>query len=348
MTKRISNTAIKIAAVIQILALTLLASCSAVGVNASANVCHATGDAANPYEEITIDNPDLLNVHLAHAEDIYPVPVGGCPTSQIEVVEGNITICHATSSKTNLYEEITVSVNGLNGHGDHEGDVIPMPAEGCPIAPLVNTADEIAVCHVTDDMENPYEEIMVPSVELNEYLLANPNDVSPVPEDGCPAVLVVPDADEIAVCHVTGDAANPYDIVMVVSADLDAYVLANPNDINPMPSTGCPAYLLEVDNGTVTFCHANDDESKSYEEIVVNVDGLDGHGDHEEDVFPISEADGCPASAVVVNDGRVTICHATGSKKNPYVEITVSVNGLNGHDKHSGDIIPAPADGCKP
>jgi len=239
MTKRISNIAIKLAAVIQILALTLLTSCSAVGVNASANVCHATGDAANPYEEITIDSPDLLNVHLAHAEDIYPVP-----------------------------------------------------------------------------------------------------------EDGCPAVLVVPDADETAVCHATADAANPYDIVMVVSTDLEAYVLANPNDINPMPSTGCPTYLLEVNNGTVTFCHANDDGSKSYEEILVNVDGLDGHGDHEEDVFPISEADGCPASTVVVNDGRVTICHATSSKKNPYVKITVSENGLNGHGKHDGDIIPAPTGGC--
>lgn len=296
MTKRISNTAIKLAAVTQILALTLLASCSAVGVNASVNVCHATGDAAKPYEEITIDSTELLNEHRLHAGDIFPVPADGCPTSLVEVVEGNITICHATSSKTNLYEEITVSVNGLNGHGDHEGDVIPMPAEGCPVTPIVTDTD----------------------------------------------------TEEVAVCHVTGDAANPYDVVMVASTELDAYVLANPNDINPMPLMGCPTFLIEVNNGEVTFCHANDDESKSYEEIVVNVDGLDGHGDHEEDVFPISEADGCPASTVVVNDGRVTICHATGSMKNPYVEIIVSVNGLNGHEKHSGDIIPAPADGCTP
>jgi hypothetical protein len=261
-------------------------------VNASANVCHATGDAANPYEEITIDSTELLNEHRVHAQDIFPVPVGGCPASLVEVVEGNITICHATSSETNPYEEITVSVNGLNGHGDHEGDVIPMPAEGCPVAPIAT------------------------------------------------------DTGEIAVCHVTGDAANPYDVVMVASTELDAYVLANPNDINPMPSTGCPAYLVEVNDGEVTFCHANEDESKSYEEIVVSVDGLDGHGDHEEDVFPISKTEGCPESAVVVNNGKITICHVTGSKKNPYVEITVSMDGLNGHDKHNGDIIPAPAGGC--
>ena len=185
MTKKIRNTAVKFAAVVQILALSLLASCSAVGVNASANVCHANGDAGNPYEEITIDNPDLLNLHLAHAEDIFPVPVGGCPPSLVEVVEGNITICHATSSETNPYEEISVNVNGLNGHGDHEGDV-----------------------------------------------------------------------------------------------------------------------------------------------------------------FMRSEADSCPTSKVVVDVGKITICHATSSKKNPFVEITVSVNGFNGHDKHNGDLIPAPVEGC--
>ena len=88
MTKKIRNTALKFVAVVQILALSLLASCSAVGVNASANVCHANGDAGNPYEEITIDNPDLLNVHLAHAEDIFPVPVGGAPQAWSKLLKG--------------------------------------------------------------------------------------------------------------------------------------------------------------------------------------------------------------------------------------------------------------------
>jgi hypothetical protein len=53
--------------------------------------------------------------------------------------------------------------------------------------------------------------------------------------------------------------------------------------------------------------------------------------------------------------GKITICHATKSEKNPYVEITISVNGLHGHGPaedphhHAGswkDIIPAPAGGC--
>jgi len=46
------------------------------------------------------------------------------------------------------------------------------------------------------------------------------------------------------------------------------------------------------------------------------------------------------------NNDTVSICHATESKKNPYVLITVNVNGLNGHGTHEGDIIPAPANGC--
>ncbi len=46
-------------------------------------------------------------------------------------------------------------------------------------------------------------------------------------------------------------------------------------------------------------------------------------------------------------DDKITLCHATGSTTNPYVEITVSVAGaMDGHATHPGDIIPAPAEGC--
>jgi hypothetical protein len=47
--------------------------------------------------------------------------------------------------------------------------------------------------------------------------------------------------------------------------------------------------------------------------------------------------------------GKVTLCHATGSETNPFVEITVSANAIpNAHDvhQHDEDIIPAPASGC--
>ena len=46
------------------------------------------------------------------------------------------------------------------------------------------------------------------------------------------------------------------------------------------------------------------------------------------------------------DNGKTTICHATGSETNPYVQITVSDNALAAHSRHQGgrDIIPAPED----
>jgi hypothetical protein len=47
------------------------------------------------------------------------------------------------------------------------------------------------------------------------------------------------------------------------------------------------------------------------------------------------------------NANKITICHGTGSAKNPYVEITISVNATSdGHGTHEGDLIPAPVGGC--
>lgn len=48
-----------------------------------------------------------------------------------------------------------------------------------------------------------------------------------------------------------------------------------------------------------------------------------------------------------VNADKVTICHKTGSAKNPYVEISISNNAIkDGHGTHVGDLIPAPEGGC--
>jgi hypothetical protein len=278
----------RLAAIAQILALTLLTSCTAVSAtalgastdtaSALSNICHATGDPANPYEEMTLTN------------DIYPVPVNGCPTSAAVISDGKITICHATGNEANPYEEISVSANGLEGHGTHEGDIITSPETGCPAAnpEASNNNDEIAICHATGDTANPYEEITVTGAELNKHL-------------------------------------------------------EHSNDFTA-PINGCPASTTVVSNGKIAICHATSSETDPYEEINVSVNGLDDHGTHEGDIIPAPQ-DGCPATVITGND-KITICHATGSAKNPYNEITISVNGLSGHNKHKGDIIPAPADGC--
>jgi hypothetical protein len=230
---RLRKMMVKLVAVVQILAISLLAACN---LSAPLTACHATDDPANPYEEITVNRAEL-NEHRGHPNDINPVPKGGCPTSQLSIIDGKITICHATSSETNPYNEITVSVNGLNGHDKHEGDIIPAP-EG-----------------------------------------------------------------------------------------------------------GCPTSRLSIIDGKITICHATSSETNPYDEITVSVNGLNGHDKHEGDIIPAPEG-GCPTSPLSIIDGKITICHATSSETNPYNEITVSVNGFNGHDKHEGDIIPMPEGGC--
>jgi hypothetical protein len=152
------------------------------------------------------------------------------------------------------------------------------------------------------------------------------------------------------VCHATGDATNPYERIAVTGAELTAHQ-AHPDDIIPAPVGGCPASPVVITDGKITICHAPGNATDPYNEITVSVNGLNGHGEHEGDIIPAPEG-GCPArpaastTQVGTNAGKITICHVTGSKTNPYVEITISVNGLNGHDKHQGDIIPAPAGGC--
>lgn len=232
--RKLSKTNYQLTVLAVILAAALLAGCNG---STPVNACHATGDPANPYEEITIDSKATAEEHLGHPNDIYPVPEGGCPTSLVEVIDNQITICHATGINKNPYNEITVSVYGLNGHGKHEADIIPAPAGGCPTSSLIIIEEKIMICHATGSETNPYEE------------------------------------------------------------------------------------------------------------ITVHVNGLDGHAAHEGDIVP-APVGGCPTIPLVIDDGKITICHATGSKKNPYNEITVSVNGLNGHDKHEKDIIPAPVGGC--
>ena len=225
----------KLTACVQILAIPFLAACNLS--TQQLNVCHATGDPANPYEEITATQAQLKD-YAAHPNDyIYPVPANGCPTSALVVSAGMITICHATGSNTSPYDEIKVSVNGLNGHGTHA------------------------------------------------------------------------------------------------------------NDITPAPASGCLTRALAIQNGKVTLCHATGSQTNPYTEITVSVNGLNGHSNHPGDIIP-APASGCPSTSMVVSNGKITICHVTGSKTNPYVDITVSMNGLNGHGNHPDDIIPAPASGC--
>jgi hypothetical protein len=165
-------------AFVQIFAMSLFASCN---VNTPSTFCHATGDAANPYEQIAKEN---AKEHLTHTNDIYPVPVGGCPTSPLVIKNNKITICHATNSTTNPYYEPEISINGLDGHAAHANDLIPAPDAGCP-ASLPKAMDgKITICHSTGSTKNPYNEITVSMNGLDGHN-KHGNDIIPVPEGGC-------------------------------------------------------------------------------------------------------------------------------------------------------------------
>jgi len=53
-------------------------------------------------------------------------------------------------------------------------------------------------------------------------------------------------------------------------------------------------------------------------------------------------------AASAAKAGKTTICHATESTTNPYVEITISNKALDAHRRHQDgrDLIPAPITGC--
>lgn len=122
----------------------------------------------------------------------------------------------------------------------------------------------------------------------------------------------------------------------------------------------------------ITICHATGSDSNPYVPITISLNGLNGHANanHQlsEDIIPPNDGsivpdgqnwtadgqalhrNGCVAATDTSTDNgkKITICHATGSAKNPYVRITISLNGLNGHananHQLSEDIIP-PNDG---
>lgn len=170
----------KFLAVAQILALGLLAACGAANVPAS--VCHATGDPANPYVQIPVDGASWAE-HRGHPNDISPVPVHGCPTSTTGVVDGKVAFCHASGDAARPYNKINISVNGLNGHGQHEGDVFPNPDGNCPSGLVAN--DMITICHATSSQTNPYNEITVSVNGLNGHN-GHAGDIIPMPQGGCP------------------------------------------------------------------------------------------------------------------------------------------------------------------
>ena len=155
---------------------------------------------------------------------------------------------------------------------------------------------------------------------------------------------------KITICHATSSATNPYTEMTIDFNELNGHS-NHTDDLIPAPEGGCPTVVTPGGNdGQITICHATGIEVNPFVEITIDFNGLREHSDHKGDFIPAPQ-NGCASVTTTPtvtgdNNGKITICHATSSTKNPYVLITVSVNGLNGHGDHSRDIIPAPDGGC--
>lgn len=131
--------------------------------------------------------------------------------------------------------------------------------------------------------------------------------------------------------------------------------------LSAAPAVAAPEEKIDI-------CHATGSASNPFVSISVSLNGLNGHADHGSDIIPPNSVlpeglnfdatgegtykNGCvPVVAPIQPPGqpeqpvqpapeKIVICHATGSARNPFVSISISLSGLSGHAGHSGDIIP--------
>ncbi|MEA2498332.1 MAG: hypothetical protein QOH26_737 [Actinomycetota bacterium] len=124
--------------------------------------------------------------------------------------------------------------------------------------------------------------------------------------------------------------------------------------------------VIIVKEGKVTLCHATGSTTNPYVKITIAAPAaVNAHIEHQhgEDIIPPFEYKGQTYSQnwtaegqaryatedcqlddeVIVEDEKVTLCHATGSTTNPFVKITIAAPAaVNAHieHQHGEDIIP--------
>jgi hypothetical protein len=129
------------------------------------------------------------------------------------------------------------------------------------------------------------------------------------------------DGHKITICHATGSASNPY-----VSVTIDLHAL------NAHKGHQHGGDIIPANDGKAVKEGRNLDKVHLIASGCAAPDGPPKDDDHKDDDDYKDDDD----------HKKITICHATGSSTNPYVEITVNRHALKGHARHQDgrDIIP--------
>ena len=174
----------------------------------------------------------------SHANPTPGTPRGhgnseGSKTNPNNFGKGKITICHATKSVTHPYVEITISVNGLHGHGPaddprhHAGswkDIIPAPAGGCPttVQQQQNGSTEQPTTPTTPTTQ---------SSDIDKFVAPRPEVAATAPATGSQAVLgahasggnapaeSTPGASKVLGAQASGNNAAPASTLAAHAAD---------------------------------------------------------------------------------------------------------------------------------
>lgn len=148
-----------IAAVVAITLVVAIKPSVAPAQSGEVQLCHYTGDPDQLYVLVTASGAELES-HNSHENDIIPAPPSGCPSnvppvdplptptstptppapSPSVVAPGTVTICHAIGG--GLYQQVEASPSDVEFHLEHDDDIVPAPAAGCPSGRLPADSDD--------------------------------------------------------------------------------------------------------------------------------------------------------------------------------------------------------------
>jgi len=155
--------------------------------------------------------------------------------------------------------------------------------------------------------------------------------------------------NKIVICHYPpGNPENP----QTIEIDEDAWSAHQEHgdtqgacsEGSPVCGNGNTEEGEQCDDGNVENGDGCSSECRNEESIPVCGNGINDPG---EECDPLAQNNNCIENEICSSsctcelaEEKITICHFTSSETNPYNVITISVNAVQPHYSHHGDIIP--------